>query len=329
MWDKTEIGFANHPTNLGTQSLYAMCIFMHIVIDAYGRMLKGIRISLTQRCNLSCFYCHAEGQKEENNTLSLNEIKILAEHLAKLGIENVKLTGGEPLLRDDIVQVVEVFAEKKIVPTITTNGTLLASLASELAGAGATRVNVNLPSIEPETYKQITGMDLCEKVIAGCIGAKKSGLGVKINMVLLKGINDDSVHFNRMLDFAQKNGLALQIIELEKVNGTDNGVYMKYHAPLEHLEKYVSTQAVRVRRKTELHNTKIYTMPDGTDVEFVAPMENHDFCMHCTRLRITSSGKIKPCLFLDDTIDVRKYLNNFEEFRKVVEGVWLSRKPHF
>jgi len=309
------------------KSLYPMCIFVHIVLDKYSRELRGLRLSVTARCNLSCFYCHGEGQAGEEGELSLREIELLAENFKKIGIDNLKLTGGEPLLRDDIASIASAFTKRGIETGITTNGTLLLEKANALAKSGVKRVNVNLPSVDEEIYERITGKPFCSKVKEGCKAAKANGLEVKLNMVLLRQMNDTKEDLMKMLDFARSKGFNLQLIELESCSAMNDGVYEKYHVGLDALEKEIASLAKGLRRKA-LHNTKIYQV-DGINVEIVAPMGNPDFCLHCTRLRITANGKIKPCLFLPAEQSVREVLEDFERFKALIEEVWLNRKPYF
>ncbi|MEM4293820.1 MAG: GTP 3',8-cyclase MoaA [Thermoplasmata archaeon] len=300
------------------------------MIDGYGRELKGIRLSLTPRCNLSCFYCHAEGQLGGEGEMSLREIEMLAANFARLGIDNVKLTGGEPLLRDDIQSIAAAFTSRGILTGITTNGTLLQERVDGLVAAGVRRVNVNCPSIEPEIYEAITGRNLCTKVLEGCKEARRNGIEVKLNVVVLKGLNDGIEHALKMLDFAGANEFNLQFIELEFTSEEkEKRVYQKYHVSLSQIENLVSGIAESKTKKEALHNTTIYTLENGTQVEIVAPMGNPEFCNHCTRLRITAEGRIKPCLFLPPTVNLREVLEDFEEFRVVVEMAWNQRKPYF
>lgn len=327
---KTFEGHTKWKTCGAPKPLYALCIFVHIVLDNYGRELKGLRLSVTSRCNLSCFFCHGEGQTNSDGELSLKEIEVLAWNFARIGVDNVKLTGGEPLLRDDIQGIVTAFTSQGIETGITTNGTLLLERIEGLADAGVKRINVNCPSIDPEIYEAITGRDLCIKVVDGCKVARAKGLDVKLNVVVLKGLNDGIEHAMKMLEFARANKFNLQFIELEAPNGAqESALYARYYVPLNAIENWISGVAVSKTKKETLHNTTIYTLKDGTRVEIVSPMGNPDFCNHCTRLRITANGKIKPCLFLPATVSIRETLDDFEKFKKTIEEVWLQRKPYF
>ena len=161
--------------------------------DSYGRPVTNLRISLTSRCNLSCIYCHAEGEKNPDTDMSTEEIIGIMNVAAKFGIRSIKFTGGEPLIRPDILDIIQA-VPKGIESSITTNGVLLAGMAEGLKKAGLRRVNVSLDSLNPGTYKRITGCDRLGDVLAGIDAALMAGLTpVKLNMVVLSGINDNEI----------------------------------------------------------------------------------------------------------------------------------------
>ena len=180
--------------------------------DSYGRPVTNLRISLTSRCNLSCIYCHAEGEKNPDAEMSAQEIIEIMNVAAKFGIRSIKFTGGEPLIRPDILDIIRA-VPKEIESSITTNGILLAGMAKDLKSAGLRRVNVSLDSLNPETYKRITGCDRLDEVLAGIDAALRAGLTpVKLNMVILSGINDNEI--DDFLNFVRGNrDLVLQLIE--------------------------------------------------------------------------------------------------------------------
>jgi cyclic pyranopterin phosphate synthase len=184
---------------------------------------------------------------------------------------------------------------------MTTNGTLLEPLAKELRASGLKRVNINLPTLDGETYCKLTGGRL-ENVLGGVKAAVEAGLNpVKLNMLVLKGVNDS--HVLEMMDFAGKIGAVLQLIELEPVN-VSSEYYRAFHKPLDEYEEMLRHKAIRVETRKYMQNRRVYHLP-GVKVEVVHPIENTEFCMHCTRLRVTSDGKLKPCLMRNDnTVDV-------------------------
>ncbi|MEM1555855.1 MAG: GTP 3',8-cyclase MoaA [Candidatus Bathyarchaeia archaeon] len=269
--------------------------------DSFGRIIKNIRISVTQRCNFRCFYCHREGEENPSYCEMLpEEIERIVRVAASLGINEVKLTGGEPLLRDDIVEIVDRISRIPGINDIsmTTNGFFLEDYADDLKRAGLMRVNVSLDTLDPEKFKMITGVDGHESVIRGIIKAVNADLKpVKVNMVILRGINEDEV--SSMITFARDNNLILQIIEFERPR--IDAVYQRYHIDIADIEDKIKKRAVKTTVRS-MHHRRKYTLDDHTEVEFVRPMHNTDFCLHCSRIRLTSDGKLKPCLFKNDNL---------------------------
>lgn len=273
--------------------------------DNCGRPLLNLRISITQRCNNRCAYCHREGEVQRANRsaelMSVQEIVRMAKIAVGLGIARIKLTGGEPLMRKDLPQIVEGIAAiaglKDL--SLTTNGLLLGGgMAKKLRGRGLKRVNISLPSLNPETYHKLTGGKL-EAALEGVKAAIEAGFcPVKLNMVVLKDVNVGDVP--DLIEYAGRNNIVLQLIELDPVNVGDE-YYTEHHRSLEEQEIMLRAKAVTVEKRPYMHNRLIYHLPNAT-VEVVKPIENTDFCMHCTRMRITSDGKLKPCLMRNDNL---------------------------
>ena len=301
--------------------------------DNCGRPLLNLRISITQRCNLKCTYCHREGEVARANVsaekMSVEEIVRIARVAISLGITRIKLTGGEPLMRQDATEVVKGIAD---IPglrdlSMTTNGLLLDRLANPLCTAGLKRVNISLPSLNPETYQKLTGGKL-ENALAGVKAAIEAGFSpVKLNMVILKGINVGDVP--EMIDFASDMGVILQLIELDPVN-VSSAYYEKHHRLLDDQEAMLRDRALKIETRRLMHNRLIYHLPNVT-VEVVHPTENSDFCMHCTRLRVTSDGKLKPCLMRNDNVTdiltpMRKGATD-EELKQLFTKANLFREP--
>jgi len=263
--------------------------------DAFGRAVRSIRISATKRCNLNCFYCHMEGLKEAaRDEMTPEELGRIGKIAASIGIKRAKITGGEPLLRGDICEVISSLRRSMGEISLTTNGILLPSLARKLARAGLDRVNVSIDTLEPEKYKKITGMDELPRVIKGIKSAVSEGLlPLKLNMVVMRGLNEGEV--DGMIDFGKKTGAVVQLIELEADRkGTNRAFYRRYHFDMEGLETGLAKKAVRIEKRKMQHRMK-YFVPN--EVEMVRPMHNTEFCAHCSRIRLTSDGKLKPCLF--------------------------------
>lgn len=232
--------------------------------------------------------------------MTVEEIVRIAKIAISLGISRVKLTGGEPLMRKDLPQIVSGIAA---VPglrdlSLTTNGFLLGDMAKELRASGLKRVNISLPTLNLETYRTLTGGKL-QDALAGVQAAIEAGFcPVKLNMVLLKDINVGDVP--EMIEYAKQTGTILQLIELDPIN-VSNAYYSAHHRSLDEQEKMLRDKAVTVEKRPFMHNRLIYHL-SGVTVEVVHPIENSDFCMHCTRMRVTSDGKLKPCLMRNDNL---------------------------
>jgi len=302
-----------------------------MIYDNYGRPTLNFRISVTQRCNLSCSYCHKEGEVSPSTEMSLNEIIRITRIALSLGISKVKLTGGEPLVRSDISQIVGGIAELQGLRdlSMTTNGVLLSSLAKTLRQKGLVRVNVNLPTLNPKKYKLLTGGRL-KLVVDGVKAAVDAGLyPVKLNMLVLRGVNEDDIP--RMIDFARRSGTILQLIELEPLN-IDSSYYLRYHRPLDDIEEELAKRAIRVKTRSDMQNRRIYFLPEAK-VEVIHPIENTEFCAHCTRIRLTSDGKLKPCLMRNDNlVDVltplRRGADDEELTQLFIEAI-KRREPYY
>ncbi len=288
--------------------------------DAYGRTIKSLRISLTNRCNLKCIYCHREGEtrdiKIEMNTKTIANIVKASK---TFGISKVKFSGGEPLMRDDFEDIIAALPELKDI-SATTNGIYLASRAESLADSGLSRINISLPSLSPEKYRKVTGGDI-SRVLAGINAAVECLAPVKLNMVMLKGINDNEII--KMMDFIRKyeGKVILQLIEL-----MDFQKAAKYKVNINEVEQFLESKASDIKERA-LHRRKKYFI-DGVEVELVRPIDNSHFCANCTRLRVTSDGRLKPCLFRNDNlVDV----NNKEpqEIVELLKIVMDKREPFY
>ena len=277
-----------------------------VLTDSCGRPLLNLRISITQRCNLRCDYCHKEGEEVTScsrgtaEEMTVDEIVRIARIAVGLGIARIKLTGGEPLMRKDICEIVKRIASIPDVKDVsmTTNGTMLGFMAQELSECGLKRLNISLPTLNEETYTKLTKGKL-EPVLDGVKAAVAAGFNpVKLNMVILNGVNVDAVQ--DMMEFARETGTILQLIELDPVN-VDDAYFSAYHKFLTEHEEMLRQKAVSVETRHFMQNRRIYRLPDVT-VEVVHPTENGEFCAHCTRLRVTSDGKLKPCLMRNDNL---------------------------
>ncbi len=272
------------------------------VRDDYERPIISLRISITNRCNVDCIYCHHDGMLESSSEMTPDEIYEICRIAKKLGVEKIRLSGGEPLVRPDIVEIVEKINSldfKDI--SITTNGIFLEKFAQDLVDAGLDRVNVSLDTLDEETYQMIVGKNVLQRVKDGIVKSCEVGMyPVKINMVVMNNINNDEIM--DMFEFTKEHGVILQLIEIiESESCDDNDFNSQYHYPLGDFEKHLAEIADEVRVRKFMQDRKKYFI-DGGEIEVVHPVDNTNFCKNCTRLRITPEGKIKPCLLRNDNL---------------------------
>ncbi len=298
-----------------------------------------MRISVTQQCNLDCFYCHHEGENGDNlknSPMTPKEIERITEIASKVGIKKLKITGGEPLLRNDIVEIVKRTSRHIKEVSMTTNGVLLGGYAKKLKEAGLTRVNVSFDSFNPETFMRITKKDFFHDVENGITNAILAGLNpVKLNMVILKGINDNEI--SDSIEFASKVGAILQLIEFESAKeNIHNTIYKTYHYDLCGVEEELTNRAFECRQRN-MHRRRKYILPSENngkaEVEIVRGMHNSRFCNNCTRIRVTSHGELKPCLLRDDNhIDIINPIRNGageSELMELFESAIHKKEPYW
>ncbi|HEY9206974.1 MAG TPA: GTP 3',8-cyclase MoaA [Candidatus Methanoperedens sp.] len=292
--------------------------------DHYGRVITSLRISITKKCNLNCIYCHQEG--DDGNSLreiSLNTIVKTVTAATGFGVDKVKFSGGEPLLRDDFEEIIAALPELKDV-SATTNGVLLAKRAASLVESGLDRVNVSLPSLNNRHYEKITGSShALPRVIDGIKAAVDAGLTpIKLNMVLLKGINQDEIDEAIRFAASYDGNVILQLIQLMNFKNTS-----RYMVDIDSIEKMLESRASLVKER-RMHRRKKYFI-GGVEVELVRPIDNSSFCANCNRLRLTSGGKLKPCLMRNDNlIDINEEAT-IEEIGALLKKTVESREPYY
>ena len=281
------------------------------LIDQYGRRIEYIRLSVTDQCDLRCFYCMPKGYHdflEPENWLTFDEIERVIGAFAKLGTRRVRVTGGEPLLRKNLAQLVSQLNHLPGVSdlSLSTNATRLQKQARALKESGISRINVSLDTLQPERFKSITGGKL-EKTLAGLMAAKEAGFKpIKINMVVMKGINDDEVE--DMVEFCIQHDFTLRFIETMPMGET--GQHATQH--------YLSLQTVK-QRLAEQYELIPGTMPGGgparyvqvagTDLRigFITPISQH-FCETCNRVRLAVDGTLYMCLGQENKFELRPLL---------------------
>ncbi|MDY3097812.1 MULTISPECIES: GTP 3',8-cyclase MoaA [Methanobrevibacter] len=303
----------------------------NVVKDKYKRPIISLRITITNRCNENCLYCHHDGMVSSKNEMTPDELFTISKIAKRIGVKKIRLSGGDPLVRKDIVEIVEKIASldfKDI--SLTTNGVLLEKYAQGLKDAGLDRVNVSLDTLNRDTYKYVTSKDYLEKTKAGILKAVEVGLyPVKINMVVMKDINDHEI--KDMFKFCQEHGIILQLIELiESESCDDDDFSSKHHFSLDPLEEKLTNISDEVHERKFMQGRKKYYINDG-EIEIVKPVDNAKFCASCSRLRITPDGKIKPCLLRNDNlVELISHIRNGESEEELEElfmkGIY-NREP--
>lgn len=265
------------------------------MIDGFGRNIHYLRFSITPNCDLHCRYCKSK-DRFQKDSLSADDIFKITRAASGLGIDKVRLTGGEPLLRADIIEIVSKIrtldAIKEI--CITTNGQRLFDLAKDLKEAGVDRLNISLDTLDPSRYKKLTGGDL-ERVLKGIERARTYFNTIKLNVVYLKGITDKEVA--GLITFCKDRGLILRFIELMPI-----GEALKYKDLSKDPESDLLGHDIIKTDRVDGVST-MYKTANGQDIGLIRAM-SHGFCKDCDRIRITADGKLKTCLFADKEYDL-------------------------
>jgi len=302
-----------------------------MICDNYERPVLNLRVSVTQKCDKHCPYCHREGESNPSTVMTVDEIVRIVRIAISLGISRVKLTGGEPLLRKEIVEIVQGIngLEGLTDLSMTTNGAYMKGLAKDLKKAGLNRVNVSLPTLDPDVYTSLMGGNL-EDAIEGVKAAVEAGLHpVKLNMLVLKNVNDGEIE--KLIQFAAQTGTILQLIELEPIN-LSKKYYTRYHLSLDEIEQKLKKLASETRVRKYMQKRRVYILPK-VKVEVIRPIENTEFCANCTRIRVTSDGKLKPCLMRkDNLVDILAPMRNGADDKKLTETfieAVKNREPYY
>ncbi len=283
---------------------------------------------MTRECNYNCFFCHIEGDPRGGPArigmsppvLKPSDYYIIAAAATRLGIRAFKLTGGEPLVRGDVVDIVLNINEAAggaADISMTTNGYLLPVYAGSLHKAGLRRVNVSLHSLNRQHYKVITGVDGLDMVLSGIKKAVEVGLKVKVNMTVTK-VNYEDVW--DIIEFASENGLSVQLIELQPVN-EGLRVFKDMHVNLVDIEHKLKDLSAKVIIR-DLHNRPIYVLRSGVQVEVVKPYNNPFFCAGCRRVRLLADGRLTPCInYKGPGVSVVRILRQARGLEEAIEAV--------
>jgi cyclic pyranopterin phosphate synthase len=304
------------------------------MIDPFGRHVTYLRVSVTDRCDFRCVYCMSENMTflPKKDLLTLEELDRLCSAFVEKGVRKLRITGGEPLVRRNVMQLfkdlsrhLESGALEEL--TVTTNGSQLARFADELAGYGVRRINVSIDTLKPDKFKAITRWGDLDKVLEGMAAAQKAGLDIKLNMVALKGVNDDEI--DDMIRFAHGEGYDLTMIEtmpLGDIEGdrTDNYLPLsRVRADL--MDRWTLTD---IPYKTGGPARYVRIEETGGRLGFITPL-THNFCESCNRVRLTCTGTLYMCLGQEDAADLRAPLRASDDPAVLSAAIdeAISRKP--
>ncbi|MGQ7287183.1 GTP 3',8-cyclase MoaA [Vreelandella venusta] len=307
---------------------------MSALVDGFGRTVRYLRISVTDRCDFRCVYCMAEEMTflPRAQLLTLEEIATLSQAFVELGVEKIRLTGGEPLVRQGVLTLVQKLAELQGLRELamTTNGSGLVKHADALRQGGLHRLNISLDSLKPERFKALTRTGDLNQVIAGIRAARRAGFqSIKLNAVLLKGRNDDEII--DLVNFARDEQVDISFIEempLGAISEHNRG------------ETFLSTDAVRETienhypllptTETTLGPSRYYRMADSQSrIGFISP-HSHNFCAACNRVRVTAEGRLLLCLGNEHSVDLRavmrRYPGEIQRLKSAIVGA-MTKKP--
>jgi cyclic pyranopterin phosphate synthase len=305
------------------------------MIDPFGRSITYLRVSVTDRCDFRCVYCMAEDMTflPKAEVLSLEELDRLCSAFVRLGVRKLRLTGGEPLVRRNIMSLIRALGRHRAAGaldelTLTTNGSQLARYADELHQCGVRRINVSLDTLDPEKFAAITRWGKLDKVMDGLRAAQRAGLAVKINTVALKGVNDDE--FDRLVGWAGDEGFDLVFIEVMPMGEIGGEMRVDQYLPL-------SLVRAKLGKRWTLEETDYRTggparyatvRETGGRIGFITPL-THNFCESCNRVRVTCTGTLYMCLGQEDAADLRSPLRASEGDEPLGAAIHeaIARKP--
>lgn len=285
------------------------------LIDNYNRHINYLRISVTDRCNLRCVYCMPKeglSQIGHDDVLRYEEILRVTRIAAKKGISKIRITGGEPLVRKNIVALVSDINRIQGIEdiSITTNGVLLKKCAADLKAAGLRRINISLDSLDKEKYRKITRIGNIDDVLAGITEARICGFNpIKINFVPLKGINDDEL--STVARLTMDRPVHIRFIEFMPMN-VDNAWSNDHYVPNDRIRKELESIAplIPVKREAQGGPAQMFRFENALgQIGFISPLSNH-FCATCNRLRLTADGKLRTCLFSDQEADLKSAMRS-------------------
>jgi cyclic pyranopterin phosphate synthase len=305
------------------------------MIDPFGRSISYLRVSVTDRCDFRCVYCMAEDMSflPKSDVLTLEEIDRAASAFVRLGVKKLRLTGGEPLVRRNVMSLVRSLGRHLKTGaldelTLTTNGSQLARFAGELKEAGIRRVNVSLDTLDKDKFTAITRWGKLDQVLDGISAAQAAGLEIKINAVALKGVNDGE--FDRMISWCGERGYDLTFIEVMPMGEIGEGARLDQYLPLSLLRAKLKQNWTLDESDYRSGGPARYmtVRETGRRLGFITPL-THNFCESCNRVRLTCTGTLYMCLGQEDSADLRTPLRQSDgdqPLEKVIREA-IARKP--
>ena len=304
-----------------------------MLIDSFERKISYLRVSVTDRCDFRCTYCMSEDMKflPKQNVLSLEELDRLCNAFIELGVKKLRITGGEPLVRKNIMQLFNSLGSKlgKGLDelTLTTNGSQLERYAGALFNSGVRRINISLDSLDKNKFRKITRIGNLNKVIKGIAAAKTVGLKIKINTVALKGINDDEIL--SLVNWCGENKFSLTFIEVMPM-GEIGEKRVNQFLPLTAVKSLIQTKYSITKDPLRTAGPATYVHCHETDqkIGFITP-NTHNFCELCNRVRVTCTGEMYMCLGQQDKADLKSPLRKSEDNQILKDTIFeaISRKP--
>jgi cyclic pyranopterin phosphate synthase len=313
---------------------------MNILKDSFGRKFPYIRLSISDVCNFKCGYCLPNGYQVDKNDrtkfLHLNEIKRLAKCFSELGVKKIRVTGGEPTVRKDFFDIIKVLKFESGIQnvSITTNGYKLDKKAEQLVNSGLTGINISIDSLDREIFKDITGHDRLPEILHGIENLQNIGFeNIKINAVLLNGINSSIKDFNNWASYIEKNKVDFRYIELMRT-GDNLDYFNKYHVSSKIFKEYL-------KENKWIYQT--FGKDAGPSVNYINPKYkgkfgiiapySKDFCKSCNRLRITSRGDLRLCLFGNTGINLRHLLQKDDQLNElkdlIMKQMQFKKESHY
>jgi cyclic pyranopterin phosphate synthase len=304
-------------------------------VDEFGRRVKYLRLSVTDRCDMRCRYCMSEAMTflPSKELLTFEELDRVARCFIASGVEKIRVTGGEPLVRKEIMQLFRSLSRylangRLRELTLTTNATQLSRYAEELAVLGVRRVNVSLDTLDPDKFTMITRGGLLARVLEGIAAAQAAGLAVKLNAVALKGFTEEGI--DELISFAHSGGMTLTLIETMPLGeiGADR---TDQFLPLSSLRRQIEQRwtLVDLAERTGGPARYVRVIETGGKVGFITPM-THNFCEDCNRVRVTAAGVLHPCLGQANAVDLKRVLRGDGGDAAVMQAIGLAvrGKPH-